>query len=121
MVLSSAWTSRAVVDVPFDRCEMAGEQKWVIVMQSAEVGPRIVEPVFQSGIRGLRRDHVESVESSTGAAFSVCVLGTFRFRHGMEALAAEAGGSQRLLALLGLRDQRGHARGGGGGVVARVV
>ena len=37
--------------------------------------------------------------------FEVGVLGTFRFRWGAEMLPAEAGGSQRLLALLALRDR----------------
>jgi len=35
----------------------------------------------------------------------VCILGTFRFRAGGSGLPALAGGSQRLLALLGLRDR----------------
>jgi DNA-binding SARP family transcriptional activator len=40
-----------------------------------------------------------------GVGFEVGVLGTFRFRWGTEMLPAEAGGSQRLLALLALRDR----------------
>jgi DNA-binding SARP family transcriptional activator len=42
---------------------------------------------------------------AVGAGFEVCVLGTFRFRAGTDELPAEAGGSQRLLALLALRDR----------------
>ncbi len=44
-------------------------------------------------------------QAGVRGGFEVCVLGTFRFRWGTEALPAEAGGSQRLLAMLALRDR----------------
>ena len=50
------------------------------------------------------RDLVGVSRSATGS-FEVCVLGTFRFWARGSALPAVLGGSQRLLALLGLRDR----------------
>jgi DNA-binding SARP family transcriptional activator len=47
---------------------------------------------------------VRDVDSGT-ESLAVCVLGTFRFRAQGNALPSVLGGSQRLLALLGLRDR----------------
>jgi DNA-binding SARP family transcriptional activator len=46
-----------------------------------------------------------AANSETTSGLEVCVLGTFRFRAGGSALPAMLGGSQRLLALLALRDR----------------
>jgi DNA-binding SARP family transcriptional activator len=47
----------------------------------------------------------ERTAARTKAGLEVCVLGTFRFWADGKALPAVLGGSQRLLALLGLRDR----------------
>ncbi len=52
-----------------------------------------------------RRDETSPAPPPVGVGIEVCVLGTFRFRWGTEMLPHEAGGSQRLLALLALRDR----------------
>jgi DNA-binding SARP family transcriptional activator len=52
-----------------------------------------------------RHDATCASHAPLGVGFEVGVLGTFRFRWGTEMLPAEAGGSQRLLALLALRDR----------------
>jgi len=46
-----------------------------------------------------------TTDTTPAPDLEVCILGTFRFRAGGSRLPALAGGSQRLLALLGLRDR----------------
>jgi DNA-binding SARP family transcriptional activator len=53
----------------------------------------------------MDRRSLVSADPAAVADHEVCVLGTFRFWAGGNALPAVLGGSQRLLALLGLRDR----------------
>jgi SARP family transcriptional regulator, regulator of embCAB operon len=66
-----------------------------------------VADVTSIGMSAFRSRHAATSTPAQPAdvGLEVGVLGTFRFRWGTEMLPPEAGGSQRLLALLALRDR----------------